>query len=330
MRSQLTNGFACAVAIAVSCSAFATTLDVDGVLLIKGLSMEGAQVIIVSSDGEPQFLTEGLARFALPLRLNTKYLLSFERPGCASKQLQFDTFLPSGHTPDENLAFPVQVTLEPIPAGQDFAYAGPVGFIHFDNTINAFSYATDHRIAEYKALSDRLELARTQIVTKPTAVMAPTDGRVSKLNKGDLVGRTGLPVKLPARSVYEVIAPMVSRTAPMVLLLETPAIKQNPLTPNTEPVHVSLSDNQVNRLGTEFLTPMSRTASGVLTASDDMTSYRYKDIETDRLHVITTIKVKEEQVKVEYRRVVSYYGAITYFRNGTPCSEASYRQGVDH
>lgn len=48
----------------------------------------------------------------------------------------------------------------------------------------------------------------------------------------------------------------------------------------------------------------------------------------ERLRVSASRTVEEEGRPVEYRRVVTYYGAVYHFRNGAPCSEAVYMRAI--
>jgi hypothetical protein len=53
----------------------------------------------------------------LQLDLQQSYLLSIERPGCISKQLVFNTTVPSCCIRAEGYSFPFQVNLEAPPHG---------------------------------------------------------------------------------------------------------------------------------------------------------------------------------------------------------------------
>lgn len=300
-------------------------LNLDGIMMVKGMSMTGARVIILGPDRSPRVLTEDLAHFTLRLELNTEYLLSFEREGCVSKQLQFNTSVPVGYPVGEGFYFPFQVTLEPLPKGQHFAYAGPVGSIHFDKYINAFGYDTDYRAAKDEVLTKRLELARTEIDQKATGDMVPAAVAVF----GRSEGTAAMAPAVTPVTAYEVIAPTVSRTAPMVHVLETPEQGKKVVPSYTETLHVALEELRPSRPGPELLALGTTPEENKMQSPAAMPTYRWKDVKADRLHVITTIKTQEEEREVEYRRVVSYFGGVTYFRNGQPCSQVIYQQGID-
>ncbi len=312
-------------AMALSMLAWGATLDLDGILMVKGMSMTGARVIIVTPDEEPRTLTTGLAHFSLHLKLNTSYLLSFERPGCVSKQLQFDTGVPSGYPVEDGFYFPFQVTLEPMPEGQQFAYAGPVGLIHFDQYINAFGYDTDYRITKDDVLAKRLELARTGLEKQAE----PGRGKAAVPKPGSSGSPSRKGVEDPD-TPHDVLAPVVSRTAPMVHVLEVPKERLEPVPAYPASLHMTLDEFRSSRPGPELLALGTAPAKNELNAPVAMSADRKKVVHADRLHVITTIKVQETDREVEYRRVVSYYGGTAYFRDGFSCSEKVYEQGIAH
>ncbi|MBK6891747.1 MAG: hypothetical protein IPH00_01045 [Flavobacteriales bacterium] len=307
---------------ALSLLAWGSSLDLDGILMIRGMSMAGARVIIVTPDEEPRTLTTGLAHFSLHLKLNTDYLLSFERPGCVSKQLQFNTAVPDGYPVGEGFYFPFQVTLEPMPKGQEFAYAGPVGLIHFDQYINAFGYDTDYRVTKNEVLAKRLELARTGLEQQAE----PVRGEAAVPMPGSSGNLSGKGVEAPD-TPHDVLAPVVSRTAPRVHVLEMPKERLEPVPAHSASLHVALDEFRPSRPGPELLALGAAPAKNELNAPVAMSSDRWKVVHADRLHVITSIKVQEKDREVEYRRVVSYYGGITFFRDGFPCSEKTYEDG---
>lgn len=311
--------------MALSICTWGAGLNLDGIMMIRGMSMAGARVIIITGQGTPRVLTRDLDHFSLRLDLGTEYLLSFERPGCVSKQLRFNTSVPSGYPVEDGFYFPFQVTLEPLPEGQRFTYAGPVGSIHFDKYINAFGYDTDYRIAKDEVLSKRLDLARTELerdaARDPGPEVVPSSG-----SSASLVTKT----PVPSGSPYELIAPTVSRTAPLVHVLETPVERMDALPSDEKPLYVAQDEIRPIGPGPELLAQGPAPGKQGLQASAAMPFQRWKDVRADRLHVITTIMVQEEEREVEYRRVVSYYGGITYFRDGMPCSEMIYQKGIDH
>ena len=318
----------CAAAMVFSMAVLGSpNLHLDGILLVSGMSREGARVIVVSEDGASEVLTEGLARFTLDLDLQTEYLISFERPGCISKELRFSTKVPVGYPVGEGFYFPFQVTLAPPAAGLHYTYAGPVGYIHFDKDINAFGYDTDYRIANDEVLSKRLELVRTTLEPPPIPVASPASMPVkSTATIPDWIME--LSEAISGQDHSGTLAPTVSQVAPKVHVLEVP-IAEKPIV--DEPTRPAMAERMDQAGGSgpdaaQIELPPSVPVYAMALASKD--SYYSKDVEADGLRVITTITVKHGIQNDEFRKVVSYYGGTTYFCNGRTCSEWTYNRGV--
>lgn len=285
----------------------AAVLKLDGKLLIKGMPLDGARLIVVSNGKETRTITEHLGRFMLDLELQDRYLMSFERPGCVSKQLLFDTYVPEGHAGTRDFQFPFQVTLDAAMAGQ-LEYAGPVGYIHFDERSGDFGYSTDYRIAKDPVLTRKLGQAQAELeVARPVA--APTAPVVS-------VGTTwpsgaGTYAAKAAWST-ERVAPTVSRVAPMVHVLEAPA-HQAP---------VAAAGPEVAK---EAEAMAMAVGAGVPSGTGPEVHWSH-EVQVEPRHVITIITRESEGRKSVYRRVAGYYGGVTYFRNGQPCSAEVYER----
>lgn len=260
-------------------------------LLVRGLPLDGARILVVSRNGAPRTITEHLAGFTLDLELHDTYLLSFERPGCIGKQLLFNTEVPAGQAPMD-YRFPFQVTLETAGPGQ-LEYAGPVGYIHFDERNGDFGYSTDYRIAKDSSLAAKLDQARVQFRETATA---PVRQPVQAAQQARPV-RTG---------AYEQVAPMTSRVAPKVHVLES----------SPRPVQGGVGPGRTEVPGGE--------APALASLVPERGQGWRSEVQVDPLRVTTILTRDADGSQVEYRRVVSYYGSITYFRNGRPCSEATY------
>lgn len=299
-------------------------LHLDGILIVKGLPLEGSQVIVITRYGEAQVLTGGLAHFTLEMDLQKDYLVSFQRPGCVSKQLRFNTNVPAENLDPEGYRFPFQVTLEPAPEGQHMEYAGPVGYIQFDGKLNDFSYNTDYRILKDDFLAKELERVQANLNSKvrPASTVAPTPPKdealtasMRKLPPTDAAG--------PGRN--DVIASVVSRTPPLVHVVDVPVVPTLPRTSRPGPTDVRPASaappvparSEAVAMAGSLEPWHSEAASGV-----------EKEVQVDSLHVITIIRFQKGTSTDEYRRVVSYYGGTTYFRNGQACSADTFQRSV--
>lgn len=252
-------------------------------------------------------LTAGLTRFRLELELQKDYLLSFERPGCMSKQLQFNTRVPP-YAAVGGFRFPFQVTLETMRTGERTEYIGPVGYIHYDESLGEFGYSTDYRIAKDEVLGARLEKARTVLNAKETGGEHRASVKRASAKEEGLEERPA-PERLLA---HERVAPTARHVPPMVHVLDAPSAR--PATAGAEAIRPVLPEESK-------LAEVYHGRSGV-----DLQS----EVLVEPLHVTTIVTRTEGMQTTEYRRVVSYYGSITYFINGRPCSADVYRQGISH
>ncbi|MCO6483753.1 MAG: hypothetical protein J5I62_13265 [Flavobacteriales bacterium] len=299
-------------------------LLVDVKVIVKGLPMEGTRVIVVSRDTEQQVVDENPSHFRLELGLQKEYLFSFERPGCMSKQLRFNTAVPPDRLSPRGFSFPFQVTLEPVPPGQRMEYAGPVGYIHFDEATGNFGYSTDYRIQRDAVMQERLESVRAKLDVPAAVVRASRSGKnggpegmaVSRLQAEDTGPK--------ALHLGERTAPMVSRVAPKVHVLADPdddflpGSSERPTEatgalerPRVRDVHPRMEDSG---------------PSGPIASRDPVRIG--SEVKVERLHVTTIVTRQDGLMCTEYRRVVSYYGGVTYFRDGRPCSAEVYEQGI--
>lgn len=300
-------------------------MRLDGVLLVRGMSMDGARVIVVSADREPKVITDALDHFTLDLDLQAEYLISFERPGCVSKELRFSTLVPEDHLGTGSFFFPFQVTLFAPGNGRHYEYAGPVGYIHFVKEINAFGYDTDYRVAKDESLSKRLDLVRKTLGMLAVGGAVQVGGAepdISPLPAGKDMQRGGD----GGTSRFATMAPIASEVAPMVHVLKArdneplPAtIKEQAISPKEGMEGGQPGEHQEARPPLAWMDE-----SGGPVEGNDFS----RELEMGKLHLTTIVKVRRGVQEVEYRRVVSYYGGVTYFCNGLPCSETTYNLGV--
>lgn len=305
-------------------------LHLDGMLIVKGLPLDGSQVIVITKDGEAQVLNENLSHFTLNLELQKEYLVSFERPGCVSKQLRFNTNVPISAVNPEGFRFPFQVTLEPSPQGQHIEYAGPVGYIQYDKKLNDFSYSTDYRMLKDDFLAKELEVVQTKLRSTAAPSSPLTTIPADEHAHGPSASTRSLVRIEPVTPVapYEVIAPVVSRTAPMVHVLGNSEIPAPGPLSMPEPVPSPML-KQAREVAP--LTEPERPVIAVRAPEpkiDEPTGME-TEVQVDSLRVITITRFRKGTDTDEYRRVVSYYGGTTYFCNGYACSADTYQREVN-
>lgn len=298
-------------------------LLVDVKVIVKGLPMEGARVIVVSKDTEQQVVDDNLSHFRLELGLQKDYLFSFERPGCMSKQLRFNTAVPPDRLSPRGYSFPFQVTLEPIPSGQRMEYAGPVGYIHFDEATGNFGYSTDYRIQRDAVMEERLESVRAKLDVPTAVARATRSGKNGGPEKMAVLRPRAEGTAPQGLHLGEQMAPTVGRVAPKVHVLAT---MDDPVQ-GPSPGPGETSAGAAVRAWARQAHPQEGVAVDGPSASRGGVRIE-SEVKVERLHVTTIVTRQDGLMRTEYRRVASYYGGITYFRDGRPCSAEVYEQGI--
>lgn len=298
-------------------------LLVDVKVIVKGLPMEGTRVIVVSRDREQRVVDENVSHFKLELGLQEDYLFSFERPGCMSKQLRFNTAVPPERISPRGYSFPFQVTLEPMPPGQRMEYAGPVGYIHFDEATGNFGYSTDYRIERDPVMEQRLESVRAKIDAPAAMARTERSGNNGEPERMAVPQPRAEGTATRALHLGEQMAPTVGRVAPKVHVLVT---LDDPV-PGPSPGPGETSAGAAVRAWARQAHPQEGKAVDGPSASRDGVQIE-SEVKVERLHVTTIVTRHEGNKRTEYRRVASYYGGITYFRDGRPCSAEVYDQGI--
>lgn len=292
---------------------------VEGRLRVEGMSLEGARVIVVGGLGGPVVLDRALDQFSLDLELNAVYLCSFERPGCVGKELLIDTHLPAADAGRTDFTFPLKVALSPPPLGRFFAYEGPVGRIRYDERVRDFRFDTSYRTGRDEVLEDRLAEARA------TAEAGLPEQTRMPAKRGRKAAAQPMNREQETMEVFTTLAPTVGLTAPLVqgthgfadtgtahVLPHHP--DELPLEPVDEPVLV-MATALPKAIGEASGTPVD---AGLNTM----------EVHAGKLMLITIVRVNKGDVQDEYRRVVSYYGGATYFKNGMACSALTYLLGI--
>lgn len=296
-------------------------LHVDGVLKVQGMNMQGARVTVVDRNGGAQVLVGDLDAFELDLELNTVYLCSFERPGCVAKEVLIDTHVPGALPGAQEYTFPLKVTLAPPPDGQEFNYAGPVGRIRYDGHVGDFRYEMEERAQRDAVLEQRLDQVRAEhadsaLQGRGREVTASTRAK----EEAPAQPEAGVP------ETFVTVAPTVGLSAALVQVTEVPA--------ESEVVRVLPHLPEVVRMEPVADEPELLLDAGMLRMATERSQLRghavvrTKEVRTGKLFLVTTVEVDNGTRRDEYRRVVSYYGNISYFKNGQPCSSLTYLQGV--
>ncbi|MDQ3100254.1 MAG: hypothetical protein M3R08_02610 [Bacteroidota bacterium] len=146
--------FALATSISASASAQGS-LHGDGMISVEGADVAEALITVVPATGATYTLDKGTTKFMLVLELNNSYLVIFEHPECLTKQLFFDTKVPTDYTMD-HYGFPFEVVLQVDHHTDNRAYVGPVGYIMYKDLVNDFDYETNYTLKIDDKLKERM------------------------------------------------------------------------------------------------------------------------------------------------------------------------------
>ena len=286
------------LALPVVCTDVRNALFIDGQVRASGVPLDGTRVIIERDGVQINVLTGNVARVDLRLDLGHVYLLSFEREGCMTKELLFDT-----NVPEESLAlapftFPFKVTLEKRDLDATFRYAKPVGYIRYHETKKDFDFDTDHA------------LHRDRLVRSKRA-------QASSVRNLEPVG-TGSVVSDGPSTVHD-----AAKAAP-----EPNAITSTREPPLPDQMAVSWSAGQ--HVDSPTLRVRQAVAPG---PGQDLALPPTPDGRTDELiveptYVARVVRITHMGRTREYRRVAHRFGETHYFLDGSSCGEATFSAGI--
>jgi hypothetical protein len=305
---------------------------VDGMLKVKGASLAGARMVMVDDRGTAVVMENGLDHFAITMDLNSRYVMEFQRPGCVTKQVLFDTSVPSGEAVFQDYSFPFEVTLQAPPAGQHFEYAGPVALVHYVNGQADFGYDMDYRTKAPAELMARLDAARhgTPAPVAPvySAVVVTTDERHAEAEM-PLVHVTGSPEVAPVPREHltaEVpLAPVDVETVPM------PAAKPVVAAPVRVPTRIDVQRAAPAKAPVRIERPSDPAASAQLVpASMAPGAGREEEVLVEHLRITHIVRLRSGGKVTEYRRVETKYGQVYHFRDGQAVPATVYAAAIGH
>lgn len=305
-------------------------LLVDGILKVKGGSLAGARMIMVDERGTSVVMESGLDHFAITMDLNSRYVMEFQRPGCVTKQVLFDTSVPSGDAIFQEYSFPFEVTLQAPPAGQRFEYAGPVALVHYVTGKADFGYDIDYRTKAPAELMARLEDARkgTKVARTPThrATVVTSDPRHAEAEM-PLVHVTGTPEAAPVR-----------RERPAAMSSAAPAEVKRTDLPAAKPVDAATAHVPTRTAG---MAPAPAKAPVRMERAPEVAPVveelapsmaagvnREEEVLVDGLRITHIVRLRTGGKVTEYRRVETKYGQVYHFRDGQNVPATVYATAV--
>ncbi|MFZ1686494.1 MAG: hypothetical protein WAU70_03670 [Flavobacteriales bacterium] len=306
-----------------ACAANDNYLAIDGRLRVHGASLEGARVTVFHEGRTSGVLTNDVARINMQLDLQSSYLLSFERAGCITKQLLFDTHVPTNALGAAPFSFPFKVTLEAMPVNSTLQYAGPVGLIRYSEAKADFDHDSKYTLVE---IDDLL------IATLPAAVPTPPVRMHEGLDRMDPI-RSGLPEMprsiIPDRTVSMGLpiahSDRKETAATRTITGATVTAKASPGIATALPIPKSVRSSN-NKDSITRVEDRRTKAPEVLAFADG----RMEECHAEKLRVTTVVRITAKGHTTEYRRVAHRYGPVYYFHNGSSCSETTYTAGVGH
>jgi hypothetical protein len=294
-------------------------LHADGLVRVLGADPARTRITILPADGEIYILDQGTRRFVLELKLNNTYLVSFEHPLCITKQLFFDTRVPDQYMLDE-YAFPFEVELVADRTEGGMRYAGPVGYISYQEDLNDFDHVTDYSLEIDRRIRERMELLST-----PPAHDVPI--------------QLPLSISVPDAPPLEVEEAEMAETLPMeprpVVIEPAPVPEPEPEErPMVEPPPVSAPPEEEAAPEDQPLPadpapdlPPPAVSSPVRAAEVPLNAeIREEELIVDDKRVTTIVRLTDSQGHShEYRRVAHKFGAVYYFMDDQSIPEHMYR-----
>ncbi len=263
-------------------------LYIHGRFHVQGGSLEGARVTISRGARTMEVLTDDIRRISLRLDLQSTWTISFEREGCLTKQLFFDTRMSDEALANAPFIFRFTVTLEPVPSLIDVHYIGPVGYVRFYSGAGDFSYDTDYRMTHRIRANDEVTAS-----LRTPSVSAHRDRRERHFVQ---------PFIDPTREM--------ERTGGM--RLSGPAAE------------LIASASVID--GSNTAEGISSVSSSPQVPLDPMQVQRSVIVEQER--VITITRMMTNGRLTEYRRIMHSNGTVLHFKNASNCSYKEYMRAV--
>lgn len=322
-----------------SVSADRGTIRADGFFVVLGATIDAALIRVVPSGAAAYSLPMGTSRFVLELPLDDTYLVSFERPGCPTKEIHLDTSVPADRM-NQEFTFRFKVTLESMDEDRMFTYDGPVGSVRYMQEFNDFGYETQYLVKVNKDLKERMKRYRINGLD-PKVIVAPTAALVNDGPRGAVAPTNYDP---EAIAVNKEVAPIVREVPRMVHRLGT----SDDLSKETAVDRASLERGALlpisiidvlKELPLEpaiLNIPKVGTVKPKKEVSDKRTTSRTVEVVGPSIHreeeltveprrICTVVRLIHEDGRVdELRKVIHSYGATFFFHNGQSITSDRY------
>ncbi len=310
-------------------------LYLDGRLRVVGEPFEGARLVVYRDDKAMQVMTNDLERIELRLDLQRTYRLSFEHPGCITKQLFFDTRVPDEDLDGAPFTFFFKVTLEQLTAeGSTLRYAGPVGSVRYYPELGDFDYDRDYRMLRDEALAeaavfdpDTLPLEAKE-VAMPDGAYRPVDpAPIEAMSTPVMEARMSEEASpaseaMPAKRDRRMVAAFVDPT----LALGELAGKARAQGLNAAPTVRVRTRGEGHAVHAHHAAAGSMPVAAALPAARQPDG-REEEVIVEKLRVTRIVRITSQGHTTEYRHVTHRYGMNFYFKDGISCSAHTHARG---
>ena len=296
-------------------------LYIDGKVRTDGVPLDGTRVLVERDGIVIQMFTGPVGRMFMRLDLQRTYVLSFERDGCLTKRLLFDTRVPFDGLEHAPFTFPFKVTLEKNEEAAVLHYAQPVGFIRFYPAVRDFDYDTNYKMRrDQQEREDRM--ARDPSFAEENARAIALVDRLMKEEQEQSEARSvsasftrapgaALPPPIATFAPTEHSDAVLAPLAPAGPVARATGAPLKPAA--TEPRHRQPADRNK---------PVARAADPVPPDG------RTEELVVEKNIVATIVRITKNGCTREYRRIAHGYGDVHYFCNGSSCSGSSYSAGI--
>lgn len=307
-------------------------LFIDGKIRTEGTSMDLVQVR-VERDGQFVRAFSGTSgRMQMLLDLQWTYVLTFEREGCMSKALLFDTHVPFDGLDAAPFNFPFKVTLEVNKLGEEFRYAQPVGYIRYYRDKQDFDYDTNYALDRDPLVREQLSTRRVfnfsgaapalvPIASAASPATTAVAGPAESITPETLVRDVAIEA-LGIREIRSPRSPLLNRNKS---LIKGRAVEQIPVSFErvafTREATTKIVADVPARTSRPVVTRVVRIPPPERVVLPDG---RTEELVVDQNHILKIIRITKAGYTREYRRVTHRYGQVDHFCTGTSCSETSY------
>lgn len=352
MFRTLFRGGWLAMAFAVATAASAQgRFVINGKLKVEGGGLDGCRMVVYKEGVKHRTVSSDLNKFSLELDLNSNYVLSFEKNGFVTKKLSFNTQIPTGAPQSGFTPFEFVVSLFKQYDGMNtVVFNQPVGMIRYDEKLSDFDYDTDYT----KSIQSALDEAQAAVEEKQKAEAAAT---AQEAKRKEQEAKEQAKAAARAAKDAEAKAKAQAKAAEKAKEPEKQAKVEQPVQPPTpvspppqapvaarrkqeKPAHVRKlirdpvagSDGRAQtepRINSE---PSPVQAAAAHASSEPRPKFeatpsvriRHQDVIVEPNQVITVVRMQENDVVTEYRKVIRKYSGTFYFKDGKSCSQHTY------